>query len=238
MSARNNNGAKPRWGSVLRRRKRDEHLTAYRRLSLQLHYDLAAAGDDRSVLFVSPTQSSVSAHGSMLLACCAAEELRRPILLVDLCERDPETSRLLGVEGRTGFGELRCGTDEPWRELALPTSHDNVFFLPAGAASHRTQQSHSPIETFLSEAKETYGLIVLTGGSVLDDSAASAIAPLAGCVLLAVIENETRLADLDAAQETLTMCGAKKLGLLMTTRVRGEVLAFQGDQHRDGTESQ
>lgn len=226
MSA-SENGSTSRWWSKLGRKRAEQDLTPYRRLVQQLHHDLRQDEGRLSVLLTSPTNAAISSRGSILLACCAAEELRRPVLLIDACDRDPLTTEMLGAAGRPGFADLRRGTRTPWRDLVLPTVQRDVMFLPAGRADAPPEGTPLEVASWLREAENSHGIVILSGGSVLNDSAAAAMAADVGCVLLAVVENQTRVTELDDAQESLAMCRARKVGLLMTTSVRRDMGSFR-----------
>ena len=77
-----------------------------------------------------------------------------------------------------------------------------------------------------------YDFVLLSGGSVLDDSMALALAPHVGGVLLLVVENKTTVEGLDAAQDALSLCKARKVGLVLTTRVKGGRWPISGAPRR------
>jgi hypothetical protein len=198
-------------------------METYRRLALELHYDLPRPDAHRSVLLVTPTAGTVSAHGGTMLAFSMAEELRRPVLLADASPRRPEASRVLECAGARGFADFLAPSNPSLEELLLPTSHENVSFLPAGTdPSVSPAASPERVVALLRAAAARFDFVLLCGGSVLDDSLALALAPHVGCVLLFAIENVTTVEHLDAAQEVLAFCRPRKLGLLLTTPVGPE----------------
>jgi Mrp family chromosome partitioning ATPase len=216
----NGNGSHSWWASLWRRSHgSDQQLAPYRRIAIQLHYDLPRPDSARSVLLVSPTTSACCALGGLSLASCLAEEIRRPILLIDACPRGPEVSGMLECATMKGFADLLSDPSLPLEELVLSTNHQNVKFLPAGTT---TLQPAAPeaVKTLLKTAEERYDFVLLSGGSVLNDSMALALAPCVGCVLLLAVENETMVEDLDAAQDALSFCRARKVGLVFATPAR------------------
>ena len=56
----------------------------------------------------------------------------------------------------------------------------------------------------------------MAGGPVLTNSVALAMVPHVGRILLLVSENNTYIADIDAAQNALELCGAREVSLVMT----------------------
>jgi Mrp family chromosome partitioning ATPase len=217
----NRNGSSRWWTSLWGRSREPElDLAPYRRLALQLHNDLPRGKRSlRSVLLVTPISSNLGAHGSAALACCLGEELRRPILLVDVSSKHPETSRIMDCAANHGFADMLRDPMLPLEQFVMPTTRENVWFLPAGTQD-REHRSPSPEEVsalLLKTAESRYDFVLLSGGGVLNDSAALTLARYVGCVLLLVTENETRVDDLEAAQTALASCKARKLGLVLTT---------------------
>ena len=92
-----------------------------------------------------------------------------------------------------------------------------MHYLPAGTSRPASTDN---LDKLLGYAESHYDFVLLVGGSVLSDSLSLAVAPWAGCVLLLVTQNETRVDDLDNAQSALSYCKAKKVGMLLTTPTR------------------
>jgi hypothetical protein len=220
----NGHGAGGGWWLSLwhgRRRKIDQ-MASYRRVALQLHYDLQDAGSPRSVLVVLPADVKPDAEAATALACCLADELRKPTLLIDACPRVPAATRKLGCAGAfRGFSELLNPNPPALTDLILHTSHENLSFLPAGAISP-TSQSALPgaPERILRESLALFDFVVLAGGSVRHDSLSLALAPLVGSALLSLRENETRKDDLAFAREVLMSCKVRKVGMLLSAQGR------------------
>src|SRR5262249_55731593 len=111
---------------------RTSDLSAYRRLALQLHFDSPRSDSlCRSVLIVTPNESRLCARDSLTLASCMAEELNRPVLLVDATP-DSEVSDLLNNPASPGVTDFLADPMRPLPELVHPTSKNNVWFLSHG----------------------------------------------------------------------------------------------------------
>src|SRR5450755_3225781 len=221
----NGNGHKPGWWSALWNRPdpAEESMAAYRRLALQLHHDLSRANSPRSALLVTPATSNLCARGTVAVSSCFAEQVRRPVLLIDVCPKHPEATRLLLSDGKPGYAEFLEDPTISLEDLILPTNCNNVSFLPAGSDALRTNPTSSDnIRALLEAAEARYDYVLLSGGSVLHDPTIFALAPYVGCVLLLVIENQTMMEDLEAAREVLEFCKVRKVGLLFTTPVAQE----------------
>jgi len=209
--------AKERWLAS------EPDLAAYRRLVLQIDLRLPRPDSPRSVLLVTPNASSLCARGSALLARCAADEIRRPILLIDASPNDPEATRILGSDGRPGLSEFLADPGRSLESLVVPTSHENVSFLPAGARHAPAPEGDAAaLLSLLKGARLQYDLVLLSGGPVLDDSLALTAVPCVGCVLLLAIEDGTRVEDLDAAQDAISRSEARQVGLVLATGLRGQ----------------
>lgn len=213
------NGSRSWWGKRLH--EPESALAAYQRLALQLHYDLPRPEHSRSALVVTPTASLIAAHGSSDLARCLAEQLQRPVLLVDACPGAPQLSKILNCESRPGFTDFLANPTIPIDDLVLPTTHANLSFLPAGSGA-TSDFAFAPrhIQSGLQAAEERFEFLIFCGASVLGNSVSLALAPWVGRVLLLAVENETRIEDLDAAQDALFFCKAGKVGLVLTSLAR------------------
>ena len=212
----NGNGHHPRrwhFGRTKRQELGTANMAPYRRLALQLHYEVRRADKGRSVLLVTPGASSACARASLMLAAAFAEQLAKPVLLVDASPTSPEATRLVGATG-AGLSEFLTDAGSSLCDFVVPTTTANVHFLPAGQAQPFL---HERIDALLTQAAAHYDVTLLAGGSVLSDALSLALSPSAECVLLVVNENETRVEDLDAAQSTLGYCKARNVGLLLTT---------------------
>lgn len=221
-NTRVNGTGRASWWRRLRSRPGAEDGSAFRRLALQLHYDLQGAGP-RAVLLGEPGVSAGKGDVAVHLACALASELSKPILLIDASPSRPVTSEWLGIAPAPGFtdllspggGSARDG-GKRLEEGVYPTSQGNLFVLPAGQPLPLTPEP-ADLRAFLDCATKAYDFVVLAGGSVLNDSLTRALAPHAGCVLLTAVENETLTEQLDAAQSALALSKARKVGVVLTT---------------------
>ncbi len=209
------------WGRRRASRNGEQAFAPYHRLALQLHYDLPRGQAMRAALLAAPTRSDLVASGATALAAGLAEELDRQVLLVDAVPRHPGLSRLLECEGRRGWMDLLRHDPPPLEDLLVRTTHERVRFLPAGSASSGSAPPDG-IGQLLKELVTRFDFILVAGGAVPDDPMSLAIAPHVGCVLLMAIENESKLEELDAAQDALNACRAQKVGLVLTTPARGD----------------
>jgi hypothetical protein len=217
----NGNGRKLRMPWT-RKRDTEMDLTAYRRIALQLHFDLSGPDLARSALLTTPRGPGRCAHAAAALARCMGDVLRSPVLLVDACAMAGNVSELMHCTAPRGFADALAEPDLPLAELAIPTASECVSFLPCGPGTIRTDQATPDrLRSFLQRAQASYEFVLLAGGDILKDSLALVMAPMVGCVTLVVFENESRIDDLDAAQDSLRICGARKTGLVWASSSGG-----------------
>lgn len=207
----------PGWWLPFRRlgERPEMDLSAYRRLALQLHYEMPRGEKGRSVLVATARHSHAAAQAGAALARCLADEVQRPVLLIDAAPRREQLSRILGCGGEQGLTDALADPLHAIADLARPTTHPNVSFLPAGSPAGSPQPEQLP--PLLEKAHRAADFVVLAGAALLEDSLALAFAPLVGRVLLLAVENETMIDDLDAAKESLRHCHAQRVGLVLTT---------------------
>jgi Mrp family chromosome partitioning ATPase len=217
----NGNGRKGRWWHLPRRRSSiEEFLAPYRRVALQLHHDLPRPDHSRSALVVTASASPLSARVSLTLASCLAEELGRRVLVIDACPRRPELNLLLGTGESPGFADLLCEAECRFDDFVLPTTQENVFFLPAGRHRGFTIMGRrEKFEELLRKAESEYEFLLIAGGPVLNETLPLVLTPSVGFVLLAIVENETTVDELEEAQEALHRNRPRNIGLILTTPI-------------------
>ncbi len=197
-------------------------LSRFRQLAVRLHQDLPRSASPRSVLLTSASSDSLPAHAGPALARALGDHLNRPVLLVDAdpASHAPETAGISGslnCVSTAGFADFLLNPAQGIEPLILPSSRPFVSFLPAGTSEARQKIAGAEgIEALAAAAAAQFDFVVYCAGPLTHDPIALALAPLAGCVLLLAIENRTRLKDLDLAQDTLSSCNARKMGILLT----------------------
>jgi hypothetical protein len=206
------------WWKTWRNRhsQREVDLSSYRRLAVQLHHSLPRETNaSRSVLLVTPNESRYWANGCVSLASCLAEELRRPVLLAEFC--NSEICPTLESFGDIGLSDVLNDPQQPLSGLAMQTSQENLWFLSTRGTNGRPfALSTEDAQQLLVRAAEQWDFVILGGGPLLTNSAALAMAPYVGRVLLLVTENRTHLEDIDIAKEALQHCGAVNVSLVLT----------------------
>src|SRR5271154_5309736 len=93
VNGSNGNGGGPfRWLQSLWSKPRipERDTTPFSQVALQLHYDLSGPDQRRLVMIAAPSHSELCATSAATLATCLADQLLRPVLLIDVCPRHPE----------------------------------------------------------------------------------------------------------------------------------------------------
>jgi len=123
---------------------------------------------------------------------------------------------MLGSDTSQGLTDFLADPARPLASLALPTSEENVFFLPRGTVSGISSASPEIAFALLTKAGKQWDFIVVAGGAILKNSLPLGMAPYVGRVLLLVMENQTYLDDIAAAENALKLCKAQNVSLVVT----------------------
>jgi Mrp family chromosome partitioning ATPase len=194
----------------------------WRRLALQLRGALAPAEGPHSLMLVTPAEGDFEASCSLELAESLADELGKPVLVVDAVPRERRLSRLLKCAELRGLTDALVEPETPLGEIVLRTSHPNVSIVPAGIIAEPVAHLASDRLVALLEAfQRDHAVVLFSGGGVLANGLALALAPVVDRVLLLAAENETTSEDLDSAQESLRVRNARDIGLVLATRSPG-----------------
>ena len=201
-------------------RLQDQSLIPYRRLALQLHHDLRRGFASRSVMLVSPDDARICAVAAANLACCMAEELGRALLLADATREGLLSSEMTNAAPK-GLNNFLSNSDLPLDGLILPTSFNDVFFLPSGTRSAGSRPENTT--ELLASTADLFEFVVVAAGAILNDPFALASAPGFGAVLMLLVENETSMKNYVDAQRTLEMCKVENVRVVVVDRVKRPV---------------
>ncbi|MDB5311338.1 MAG: capsular exopolysaccharide biosynthesis protein [Gemmataceae bacterium] len=170
-----------------------------------------AAGEGKTVL---------SAH---LAARFARSGLRT--LLIDTDARRPKIDRLLGLKRGTGFGEWASGLvslSEVVKQGPVP----GLDVITAGGCDPQTVADLLDLRfpELLRAAKQEYAIVILDTAPLLSAPDSLALSRLADGVVLSVMRDVSRLAEIRACTERLASINAHVLGAVVT----GDVHAHDG----------
>jgi len=193
----------------------------WRRLALRLRPDLGA-DRPRSLMLVTPGEGEFEARCSLELAESLADELGKPVLVVDAAPRERRLSRMLKCAELRGLTDALVEPETPLAEIVLRTTHPNVAIVPAGIIADPVGHVANDRVTALLEAfQRDHEVVLFSGGGVPANGLALALAPIVGRILLLAAENETTSEDLDAAEESLRVRNVRDIVLVLATRVPG-----------------
>jgi protein-tyrosine kinase len=194
----------------------------WRRLALRLRYDLEPADGHRSLMLVTAGEGELEARCSLELAESFADELGKPVLVVDAVPRERRLSRLLKCAELRGLTDALVEPELPLGEIVLRTTHPNVAIVPAGIIADPVGHVATDRLAALLEAfHRDHEVVLLSGGGVPANGLALALAPVVDRILLLAVENETTSEDLDFAQDSLRVRNARDIGLVLATRSPG-----------------
>jgi Mrp family chromosome partitioning ATPase len=208
------------WWARWRERRMLKHpaLNAYRRLVMRLHLELEDLERGRALMLTSPKANRECVQAARELARHLAEQQHQRVLLVDACILHPSLSETLELGGSPGLTSLLDGREDLLSSLVVETEQPGVSFLPAGnlVRGHAGPLWPESIERFVASATAEYDYLLLVCPPVLEDSTVMAFPAAVDFVLLLAVEGDTRMKDLDDAQETLETCRAKRVGIVIS----------------------
>ncbi len=193
----------------------------WRRLALRLRHDLELASGPRSLMLVTAGEGDFEARCSLELAESLADELGKPVLLVDAAPRERRLSRLLKCTELRGFADALVDPELALGEVVLRTTHPNLAIVPAGIVADPVGHvATERVAALLDAFQRDHEVVLFSGAGVPANGLALALAPVVGRVLLLAAENETTSEDLEAAEESLRVRNARDIGLVLATRSR------------------
>jgi receptor protein-tyrosine kinase len=198
-------------------RVREEIAMVQHALLRQVDDALPDASPQRRIILIA---SALPGEGRSFLALNLAHAIAgrgaRPVLLVDADGRPGSLTALLGLGDRPGLRELVAAPSGRSTDFVLPTEAERLAFLasgrplpeapaaPRGTVAHALQR--------LAMALPDHVLIV-DSPPCLSSSEATALAGVAGQVLLVVAAERTTRAEVEAALDAVEACPVLRLVL-------------------------
>ncbi len=206
-----------------RANSRDSAATqSYRRLALQLDFDLGKKEKGHSLMLTAPDSAGITCEATLELAHFLAAELGHRVLLVDGSFGVGGISALLGHEASPGLMDLPRDGTGVLGNAVVPTGQEGVFLLaagrpgPDGAVPIRTDELRAVLEAGCAK----FDYVLVPSCPILRDPRCLVFPSLVDLVLLLAVEGKTFLDDLDASRRALTACKATKVGLVLTKQPR------------------
>jgi len=170
----------------------------------------------RIVLLASALPGEGKSFLSLNLAHGIASRGARPVLLVDADGKAESLTALLGAGGRPGLRELIAAATGRGTDFVLETAVERLSFLPSGLAL--PVDSNAPRGTVAAAIQRLAAalpehILILDSPACLSSSEATALAGVAGQVLLVVAAERTLRHEVEAALDALDACPVLRLVL-------------------------
>ncbi len=194
----------------------DGMLPSFRRLAMQLEFDLGASDRGR-VLMMAPVGSGEDAcAASTELALVLGGELGKRVLVIDGAFQSASTSVSLGMQDRPGLADLL--RREPCASRYCEVEGAPWMVMPRGRADavRPIPLASGEIRQIIDEARNSFDYVLLATDSPGDDGRALVFPACADRVLLLAIEGRTLLEDVDSCRRALENCSETRVGLVLT----------------------
>ena len=179
----------------------------------------------RIILIASALPDEGKSFIALNLAANIASRALRPVLLIDADRRQGSITSLLGADDRQGLHELIGRPDAKGAELIMGTELEGLSVLPHGAAHPDEpmlpQGSTAAAAVLRLAASMPDHIIVLDPPPCLSTSDCTALAAIAGQVVLVVDAERTSRGEVEAALDVLEACPTLQL-VLNRMRVTAE----------------
>ncbi|MCC5794972.1 MAG: AAA family ATPase [Chromatiales bacterium] len=173
---------------------------------------------------------------TMQLGLSLALERDRRVLLIDADNARGSLTRLLGLRGQPGFYDVLHDPALDPAAAILPTDCPALRVMPAGKAYSdsvelvNSQRARAVAERLLAE--DPHLLVLLDGPPLMVSPDASALAGLAGQVLMIVEAGETTEDDVQQALQLIDE--EKPVGLVLNKIPNSRLLAYRGGYYYYG----
>lgn len=174
-------------------------------------------GGHRKALALISTQHE---DGSSQLAANLAIEISQlgeRTLLIDANLRNPNQHQLFGLDNQLGLSSVLAGRIHYSDAITPVKPFANLSILCAGALPPNPQEllSRTSFSQMLEAVGQKYDIIICDTPPALDNADAQIVAARAGCCVLVVRRDQTRMADALRVKSQLFTTGAELLGVVM-----------------------
>lgn len=175
-----------------------------------------ASAHRRIILIASALPREGKSFLALNLAHGIASRGARPVLLVDADGKAQSLTALLGVGGRPGLRELIAAPTGRGTDFVLETEVERLCFLPSGFLPPGEQVA--PRGTVAAALQRLTAalpehILILDSPPCLSSSEATALAGVAGQVLLVVAAEATTRHEVEAALDAVDACPVLRLVL-------------------------
>lgn len=189
---------------------------SYRRLALQLDFDLGKGERGHCLMLTAPDSARVTCEASIELAHLLAEELGHRVLLIDATFGSGGVGAALGHAREPGLSDLLRDADMELDRAIIATGHPRVALLAAGhTASGSVPLKPEELRGRLERARSEFDYVLVQSSPLLREAKSLVFPSLVDYVLLLTVEGQTLLDDLEAGQQALVDCKASKVGIVL-----------------------
>jgi hypothetical protein len=137
------------------------------------------------------------------------------------------------LEAPAWMKDVKAQDFSPQRTI-LPTYYQNLFFLPSeparqalirGAYLGKQQEN---VTGLLKDLYERFSYVIFYGGSIIDNPLLLSVTPYVNEVIHAVVENDTKTADVRLAQEALQACRTQQIPFVLIRPSRAGAMESGG----------
>jgi capsular exopolysaccharide synthesis family protein len=171
----------------------------------------------KTMAITSSTNGEGKSVTAVNVAVVMAQDLGRPVLLIDCNMRKPAVASLLGLNGDKGLADILSGNAQ-LKDVLTGTDIANLTVLPAGHASANPNEllNSEKMKEILAELKPQFEIIVLDAPAVIPYADPRILGKLVDGVVIAVRAGKTRREVVARAESILKSVGVNILGYVLT----------------------
>lgn len=165
----------------------------------------------------SPNNEEGKTVTAVNLSAVMAQDLGKPVLLIDCNMRRPAVDSLLGLRGSVGLSEVLSGSLQ-LKDALVKTEIANLTVLPAGQPSANPNEllASDKMKAILAELKTQFEAIILDTPAVIPYADPRILGKLVDGIILVVRAGRTRREVVARAESVLKSVGVNILGYVLT----------------------
>ncbi|HJU20800.1 MAG TPA: hypothetical protein VJ770_30495, partial [Stellaceae bacterium] len=186
----------------------------------------AAIRSGNLVMVTSAFKGEGKSFISLNLAAGIARQAERRVLLIDTDAKPASLGQIFGLSTAPGLLDLTRENGSDIEDLIVPTTRDNLEFLPLGNDGGDEKLSQVRIAGLIEDIGRRYSdrLIILDAAPCLMSSDPHMLAPTMGQTVLVIAAGLTQQNDIEAALDLLRSCPVISLLLNKVGRWSGRSL--------------
>lgn len=186
--------------------------------ALRTHiYSSEAAGSLKTILITSSRSQEGKTLVAVNLSIVMAQDLEKPVLLIDCNLRKPCVDIYLGLKSDKGLSDVLSGSAQ-LSEVLVTTDVKNLTILPAGQIPMNPAEllGSQKMKDLMAELKTKFNHIILDAPPIIPYADPRILGPLADGVVMAVRTGVTRREAVARAEGILKSVNCNILGYILT----------------------